>query len=119
MAANSFTERPIQTNQRGIRTIMGRVANAGTAVITQGQAFSAVRDSTGLVTVTALKPGKTVQSFSAIVEGAASAIGSYVRASVISEIGVVQFATFAADAVDGAPADLGFAFSITLKDVSL
>lgn len=112
-------QRPIQTNERGIRQINGNITNDGTAAIAGGQGFSIVRDNTGLVTVTVTKPGRSFISASCIVIEDTAATGHYAKVISASALGVVQFATFVADGTDGAPADVDFAFSITLKDVEL
>lgn len=112
-------QRPIQTNERGIRQINGRVSNDGTLAIVAGQGFSAVRDNTGLVTVTPTKPSKSLINALATVIQATGATGHFAKVISVTDLGVVQFATYVADATDGAPADVDFSFSITLKDVSL
>jgi len=112
-------QRPIQTNERGIRQVNGRITNAGSAVIAAGQGFSAVYDGTGLITVTLAKPSKSILNAIATVIQATGATGHFAKVISASALGVVQFATFVADGTDGAPANVDFSFSITVKDVSL
>jgi hypothetical protein len=112
-------QRPIQTNERGIRQVNGYLTNNGTLAIAGGQGFSAVRDNTGLVTVTLTNPSKSLIGFQATVLQATTATGHYAKVISASALGVVQFATYVADGTDGALADVNFSFQITVKDVSL
>lgn len=108
-------KRPVQTNDRNIRTIHGRVTNSGTPAIAAGQGFTLTDVGVGVVTVTLDKPGRSIHGLSAIVVQDTAATGHFVKASAISA-SAVTFNTFVADATDGAPADVDFAFSITVKD---
>lgn len=113
-------KRPIQTNERGIRTVHGRVDNnAGTLAIEAGQGYSVALDSTGVVSVTLEEKGRTIVGASCIPIQSTGATGHFAKVLSITEPGVVQFATFVADATDGAPANVDFFFSISVKDVEL
>jgi len=109
------SKRPIQTNDRNIRTIHGRITNSGTPVITEGQGFSISDDGVGVVTVSLNRPGRSLHGASVTVLEATAATAHYGKATVWSAA-AVTFNTFVADGVDGAPADVDFAFSITVKD---
>ena len=112
-------QRPIQTNERGIRQVNGYITNGGSVAIAGGQGFSAVRDNTGLVTITLTQPSKSMIGAQATVLQATTATGHFAKVISASALGVVQFGTYVADATDGALADVAFFFSITVKDVSL
>ena len=108
-------KRPVQTNDRNIRQIAGRITNSGTPAIAAGHEFSISDDGVGVVTITLDKPGRSIVGLSAIVVEATAATAHLVKATAISA-SAVTFNTFVADATDGAPADVDFAFSITVKD---
>jgi len=112
-------QRPIQTNARGIRQIHGRITNAGSAVIAAGEGFTAAYDGVGLVTITLTKPSRSLLAALASVINATTATGHFAKVVSVTNLGVIQFATYVADGVDGALADVNFSFSITVKDVSL
>lgn len=103
---------------RGIRWILGRITNGGTVAIASGTGFSVVRNGAGDVTITLTRPGRRFISASVLTEETTAATGHSAKLIAAPTASAIQVGTYAADATDGAPADVNFSFMIAVSDVA-
>lgn len=107
------------SGNRSVRQIIGRVAVAsGTPSVAVGEDFSVTDVAAGKVKVTLSKPGRSIIGVSAVPFEATDTTAHFVKVLAKTEASDVTFGVFVADATDGALVDdVGFYFTITVKDV--